>query len=232
MSSTFQVGDIVEIKLIEKKTHLYYSKNLKKLSPFKEKLIRDIFTEIDKFKEVKQIFVFGSFLSKDVDYNDIDIMVLSDKEIEDKIYQDLIKKFSLKFHVISVEGNNLEESLKISPMTRSMFYYFVSNRPLSVPKETRIEKNHILYLLMMPEDLLKFELDSKVFYSNIRKLITIERFLDCKDADPEEINDSLRKLIREPLLSLIKNNDSIEENSIKELRKIIKLKLESIKKKL
>jgi len=228
----FEVGDSVEIRLLRKKEQLHYSKNLPKLSEFKKRLIKEIFGFLSENKEIKQIFVFGSFLTKDVDYRDIDIILISEREIEEQIYNSLIKKFSLKFHVISIPEKNLEESLKTSPMTRSMLYYFVSNRHFQVSNETKIEKNQILYLLMMPEDLLELELDGYVFYSNIRKLITIEIFLEGKDADPEKISFLLKKIVKEPLLSSIENNEPLEKQDIKELREIIKKKLKSIKSKL
>lgn len=228
----FGVGDLVEVRLIEKKVNLYYSKNLRKLNPFKEKLVRELFVEIVKLPEVQQIFVFGSFLTKEIDYNDIDILVISEEEIEEEIYKNLIKKFSLKFHVISINKDRLEKVLRVCPLTRSMLYSFVSNKPFTISEETEIDKNHILYLLMMPEDLLKIELNSGIFYNNIRKLITIERFLEDKDANPKEIESSLEDLIKEPLLSLIKKNEQIEKNSVDELRRIIKLKIKSIKRKL
>src|SRR3989344_3288307 len=107
----FEVGDIVQVKLVSKKNKLYYSKNLQKLSPFKEKIIQEIFSEVSKFREVKQVFIFGSFLTKKIDYNDIDIILISDNEkIEEKVYDGLIERLNLKFHVVSFKGEGLEKT--------------------------------------------------------------------------------------------------------------------------
>lgn len=83
MAEIFEVGDLVKIRLIMKKERVYYSENLRKLgriSEFKENIIKQIFSLLEKFKEIKQAFVVGSFLTEKADYNDIDIM---SEEIEE-----------------------------------------------------------------------------------------------------------------------------------------------------
>ncbi len=231
----FEVGDLVEIKLLEKKVKLYYSNNLNKqgkLSEFKEDLIRKIFSFLSKYKEIEQIFVFGSFLTKKLDYNDIDIMLLVEKESEkfDKeIYLSLSDKFNLKFHLISIKKDNLKESLKISPLTRSMLYYYISNKEYEIPEKTEIDINHIRYLLMFPEDLLKFNLDSsEIYYNNLRKLLTIESFLNGKDIDPKKLDTLLLEFIDEELLNDIKKNAPIEKDELKTIKNFIRQKLKLI----
>ena len=230
MSSTFQVGDIVEIKLIEKKSQLYYSKNLSKLGEFKERLIREIFSFLSTNKEIKQIFMFGSFLTKDVDYKDIDIILVSEKEIEEQVYNALIKKFSLKFHIISIPEKGLEESLKFSPMTRSMLYYFVSNKPFTVSKEIKVEKNHLLYLLMLPEDVLNIDIGTKMLYSSLRRLVTMGAFLENKEIAPDKIDNELIKDLGEFILDRIKEGESLGDKNLEKVRKIIKIRLNRVKK--
>jgi len=225
----FQEGDIVQVMLLEKRTKLYYSKNLKKLSEFKEKLIKDIFSELSTFKEIKQVFIFGSFLTKNVDYNDIDVLVLNDKDIEETVYNSLIKKFNLKFHVIAIDDKNLKKVLEICPLVRSMLYRFVSNKPFIVQKDTRIDRNHIRFLLMLPEDLLEIELDSKMFYEAIRRLTCIEYFLEDNEIAPDKIDGVLSKTLDNLLLERIKKDEQINNKNIAELRTIIKHKLKKIK---
>ncbi|MEK6895389.1 MAG: nucleotidyltransferase domain-containing protein [Nanoarchaeota archaeon] len=228
----FEVGDIVQVRLLKKHYKLYYSNNLK-ISEFKEKLILDIFSFLSQFKEISQIFIFGSFLTKREDYNDIDILIISDKEkIEQDIYESLINKFNLKFHIISISERQLNYLVHTCPMTRSMLYSFVSNKEFSLPSETRLDKNHIKFLLMMPEDLLNIKINSKIYYDNIRRLITIERFLEKKDANPLEINKELERVLEKNILKLTKDNESINENILRKLKKVIKNKLNNINKKI
>ncbi len=225
----FQVGDTVQITLLEKKQNLHYSKNLKKLSPFKERLIKDIFSNLSSFKEIDQVFIFGSFLTKKSDYNDIDIMVISDKAgVDNQAHEELTEELNLKFHIISLSRKELEESLKISPLTRSMLYYFVSNKPFLMPKDKEIEINHIRYLMMFPEDLLEVELDSESFYEALKRMICIKHFLINKEIAPDKIDEIIKENIDDNLLERIKHNKKIRSKSIAKLRTIIKTKLKEI----
>src|SRR3989344_6685266 len=78
----FDVGDIVEVKLIEKKQELFIHKV--KLTGFKERLIKEIFEFLRKFKDIEQVLVVGSFLMEKSSYNDIDIIVLTKEEKSDE----------------------------------------------------------------------------------------------------------------------------------------------------
>src|SRR3989338_6963318 len=182
----FEVGDIVQVKLVSKKNKLYYSKNLQKLSPFKEK-------------------------------------------IKEKVYDSLIERLNLKFHVVSFKGEGLEKQLRISPVLRSMFYYFVSNKPFSVSKEKEIDVNHIKYLIWFPEDLLKVELDSENFYESLRRLICAEYFLKYKDIAPDKIDEVIKDDIEDYLWERIKDNRKITADSIKKIRELMRKKLKVIK---
>ena len=59
MEEIFEVGDIVQVKLLKKKEQLHYSKTLKKLGEFKERLIKEIFSSL------KALFVMPSPLVYD-----------------------------------------------------------------------------------------------------------------------------------------------------------------------
>ena len=231
----FNAGDVVEVRLLRKKNELHYSKSLKSLGSFKERLIGEIFSFLSKYKKIKQMFVFGSFLTKKVDYNDIDILVLTDKEegeeFDKKLYDNLSEEFNLKFHVISAERKSLLKSLKIGPMTRSMLYYFVSDKKFDIPKEVEIDKNHILTLLMMPEDLLEIKFENgKVYYDSLRKLIVIEKFLEDRDMNINEMNKEIEGHIGVELFKKIQKNEFIRKKEVKKIEEVISKKLNNIKK--
>ena len=232
MNSVFEIGDIVEIKLLSKKESFYYSKNLKKLSNYKENFVKEIFSSLAGFSDIRQVFIVGSFLTNKIDYNDLDVLLITDKNIETKIYNLLIEKFNIKFHVITIPAHRFEYLIYSCPLTRSMLSYFVSNKEFNLPEEIKIDKNHIRYLLMTPEDLLKVNPGSRAYYDSIRRLITIENFLENKPIDILEISSHLTKIIGETLFFLIKSNEIIEKEQIEFLRKIIKEKLSTIKNKL
>jgi len=177
MERIVEVGDLVQIKLLEKHKELYY-KNQKKLPDFKEYLIKNIFSDLQRFNEIKTIFVVGSFLYETI-YNDIDIIIIIDKEkkvSEKNIENLLIKTFNQKFHVLLFSEEKLRTLIEKDPLTRIMFNNYISNKKIDFDYKKKIDEKHIMFLLMMPEDLLELRLPSKIFYNNLRRLITIEEF--------------------------------------------------------
>ncbi|MEK6857957.1 MAG: hypothetical protein AABX39_05205, partial [Nanoarchaeota archaeon] len=83
--------------------------------------------------------------------------------------------------------------------------------------------------LMMPQDLLEIDLNSKVFFDNLRRLTAIERFLENKNLNAEKINQELKELLGERIFKIIKNNELIDDDLKEVLRKHIAQKLNKIK---
>lgn len=231
METLVEVGDEVEVSLIKKHAELHYSKGLKKVSKFKESLIKGIFSFLGNIEGISRIFIVGSFLTEKISYNDIDIVLVADKisnSLNEEIYGKLIEEFNLKFHLLAIEENRFNHLLKICPLTKSMFSKFICNRTVKIPDEKTIDKNHLKFLLMMPQDLLEITLNSRAFFDSLRRLITIERFLKNNNLYTEEINIEIKGLANNILYNKIKNNEEIEEKSIGILRKMIKSKLKII----
>jgi len=227
-----EVGDLVQIRLLEKHESLYYKNQGKKLSDFKEYLIKKIFSYLQKFSEIKTVFIVGSFLYETI-YNDIDVIIIADKEekISEKTIEDLlIKTFNQKFHVLLFDEEKLRTLIEKDPITRIMLKNYISNKKIDFDYKRKIDENHIMFLLMMPEDLLELKLPSKIFYDNMRRLIAIEEFLKDKDLEREELLNKLKKDINIQLLDKIKNNEEVNNKGLKILREFIKKKINNIKK--
>jgi len=231
MQQYFQAGDIVEVRLVEKNNFLFFSKNLKEISEFKEKLAKDIFFSLKDFN-IKQAFLVGSFLTKKVDYNDIDLLIVSNHENEEKIYNFLAEKFNLKFHILVIKEENFSKLLEICPLTRSMLFYYISNKEFKGLPKRVLDKKHINFLLMMPKDLLEVKAESRVFYDSIRRLLAIDYFLRAKNEDTCKIDVEIEKIIGKDLFEIIRRNGTITDKEFLLLRKIIKQKLNSIQQRL
>ncbi|MCK4589842.1 MAG: hypothetical protein KAT77_05330 [Nanoarchaeota archaeon] len=231
MECLIEVGDEVEVKLIKKHTQLFYS-NIKTLSNFKEEITQKIFSFLSKFN-LSSVFIVGSFLTQKINYHDIDIVIITqkkDQKSEQALYHQLIEKINLNLHLLFIPQERFEHLLKACPLTRSMFNQYLSNKKTNLGCKKIIDKKHLNFLLMMPEDLLEITLNSRVFFDNLRRLITIERFLENKDSDIDKINKNLENLIGQRLYQRMKNNQEIEEKTIEDLRRIIKIKLNQIRK--
>ena len=232
MEEVFEVGDLVSIELVEKKVQIFCSKKII-LSKFKEKLAGEIFSFLCDFKGIERIFLVGSFVTQKIDYRDIDLLIVvknKEKIIEEEVYNKLIDKFNLKFHLILIPEDRMTRLAEICPLTRSMLYCCVSNKKFTMPR-SKIDKNHIKFLLMMPEDLLKIKANSRIFYDSIRRLITIEKFLNDKEVNPRKINRELKQVLGD-LFEDIKDNEEVDENTINKLREIIKSRLKRVYRKI
>ncbi|MBI2664175.1 hypothetical protein HYX10_02430 [Candidatus Woesearchaeota archaeon] len=231
MEGLIEAGDMVEVRLVKKHAQLHYPAGLERLSEFKEKLIGDVFSFLSGIDRVERIFVVGSFLTEKVSYNDIDlVLIVSGKSdgFEESVHSRLTDKFNLKFHIIAIEKERFERLLKICPLTKSMFSSFVCNRPIELPDERLVDRKHIRFLLMMPQDLLHVRLGSRVFFDNLRRVVTIERFLRNESLNSASINREVKKLVKGSLYDKLRASEEIEENSVAFLRKLIRAKLASI----
>ena len=232
MDMHFKAGDLVEVTLLKKRVSLYPSNNLKQLSEFKENLIKNIFSSLETFNEIKQIFIVGSFLTQKTEYNDIDLILISDKNLEEEVFVYLTDNFQLKFHIMVISEKSFQYLQKSCPLTRSMLYFFVSNKEFLLSEIIETDKKHLKFLLMMPEDLLTLKLKSRVFYDSVRRLITIERFLENKILNPILIEKEIANLLGEKPAIYLRSGEEIDEPTVKKLRDIIKIKLNNIYKKI
>lgn len=221
----FKAGVLVEVKLIE--NPVFYSNGLK-LNEFKKKLIQEIITAIQEFKEIEQATITGSFLTSNADYNDIDIILVSEKDLSEEAYNLLTEKFSLKFHVIALNKESFDKLIKIDPLTRSMFYYYASTESIQLPKK-EIDKTHLKFLLMFPEDILALNIKPRTYYDSLRRLIAIERFLKNQDENPLRTLEEMKASLGNELFQALKQNEPLEKEAITKVKAILSKKLKETK---
>lgn len=228
MENGIEVGDLVEVRLLRKHLEIYY-KNQEKLSDFKEYLIKNVFSTLQRFNEVEYAFIVGSFLYNTI-YNDIDIVIIAGKAgLETQIQETLTQKFNQRFHVLLFSRDRLKTMIEKDPLIRSMFHSYICNKRLDLAYKMILDAKHIEFLLMMPSDLLEITLPSKAYYDNMRRLVAIQRFLENRPLDRNSISNEIRPMIDTGLFDKMMNNDDMTEKEISTLRRIIKEKLAIIR---
>lgn len=228
MEGRIEVGDLVEVRLLRKHLDLYY-RNQEKLSDFKEYMVKGIFSALQEFSDIEQAFIVGSFLCNIV-YNDIDVAIITEKEgFNKQIEETLAQKFNQKFHVLLFSRDRLKTLVEKDPLIRSMFHSYICNKKMDITYKMVLDAKHIEFLLMMPSDLLEITLSSRVYYDNIRRLVTIQRFLENKSLDRKSISNEIKSMIDAGLLKKMIDNSDVTEKEISALRKIIKEKLDAIR---
>lgn len=222
MNEFFQAGDEVEIRLIKKAT-LRTEKNV-----ILSKERRALADQILKFFSERNIkaLIFGSFV-KSKNFRDIDIMITSNINKEQEIeFQENFGDFT---HVIKIPENKLADLYERCPITKYMLEAFISNFSISFSGKKKIDKNHIKYLMMMPEDILEFELDSRLYYDNLRKLVTIEYFLKDKKSKSELRNRIIEKSLGVDLAKRMSENDILTNAEYVKIKYVMKKKIKLIK---
>ncbi|MBI2575923.1 hypothetical protein HYV84_01815 [Candidatus Woesearchaeota archaeon] len=228
----FEAGDLVQVKLLQKRAGVYYSSKKIKLTPFKEKLARDVFSLLLQNPSVKMVFFVGSFLTSHSEYRDIDIAVIgadSQHEIQAAIPKQLSDAFGLRFHILFFTEEQLPNLLRVCPLTRGMFSLFASSMPFSLPTETLRDEKHIEFLIMMPEDLLSVAASPRAFYDALRRVIAIEHFLLGRPLDGASIGKETGKLMGDQVATFLADNESLPELHIAAVRKVIREKIASIR---
>ena len=170
-------------------------------------------------------------MTRERDYQDVDILIFSEEDIEAEAYHALENKIDMKFHILVAKKELFLEELKISPLLRSMLSTFISSSSFSLPVETHIDEKYLRYLLMMPKDLLKVKLDEgRVYYDSLRKLLVIEYFLKDKELSPALLEEKICTLLDKEKVALLRENRYVPDAFLSEIRTIIKKKLSTIEK--
>ncbi len=233
MEIFFEVGDTVEVKLIKKRIQLQYSKNLKRLSDFKETVIKSIFSAMYQYPSVLQTFIVGSFLKQKAEYHDVDVLIVVQKKddtLEKTIYGELGDLINLKFHLMMIPQERFLHLLESCPLVRNMLSCFVSDQPFKPLPQRVIDQDHIKFLLMMPEDLLTIRVPSRGYYDSMRRLIVIKNFLVNEENRFFDIEEELASLMQRALVKMLSDNEPIDNKSLKKVRAVIKSLLDSISK--
>lgn len=218
--SEFEPGDLVEVKLVKKALQLYVSRGVK-LTAFKQDLLTKALRVV-RGLGYADVLVVGSFLTKQVDYNDIDLVILADKVDDELIQNKLTKLFSQRFHVLSISPDRFLELLRFCPLTRSMLDHYVSIRGVTPLPTKEIRANHIEYLLMFAEDLLDVDVPSQVYLKTLRRLQLIKRFVGGNTID-------LADLLGGPLYLTLTEGLSLSKEQLTTLRTILRSELKEIR---
>lgn len=139
------------------------------------------------------------------------------------------KRLDQKFHVLSFNKEKLKTFIETDPLIRAMFNNYISNKKINLDFNRKINWNHLNFLLMMPEDLLDLEVSSRIYFDNLRRLITIERFLNNKQLSRKIILDEILNILPENLLNRIRSNQPTNNKEIKLIKNIIKEKIKKIR---
>lgn len=176
-----------------------YFYNIPSLEPLKVKAVEEIFLVIDKHSNTyENIIITGSFLEKGFDFNDIDILLISEQEEEED--KEAIKKAietetGIKTQLIIITNKQLLKGLATDPLYKMMLSRCVTKKRFIYKTEKEIDYKLLdLHLLKSKVIIDNFDLlDGNEKWYLVRNLICISLFLQDKKINKENVEKEIQE---------------------------------------
>ena len=176
----------------EKKPYFY---NIPSIEPTKLKIINELFSIIDRLIENENIIITGSFLEKGFHFNDIDIIIITDKKYDiQKILEDT---FKTKIHVLIMSNEALMKGLSSDPLYQMMISSCISKKRFVYKIKNEIDYK-ILDVHLLKSKLLLDNFDiltGKEKYDLTRNMIAISLFLTNKKLSKKIVDNEIKKTL-------------------------------------
>ena len=203
----FELGEIVLIKpALQKIKPKPYYYNISYLEPIKNVIIEEI---LNYFEHVDNIIITGSFLEKGYDFEDIDVILVTDKKTDNQNIERHFKStLGISVHIISMNFRVLIKGLNTDPLFQTLLSKFVSKK--RVIFKTKNEVNYkLLDLHLLKSKTLMDNFDfstGKEKYKMTRNLIAIMLFMNNKEISTETINNKINEYFGHDAIKKIKEN--------------------------
>jgi len=217
------IGTYVKIKPVQKiklSKKLYYH-NLNYLEPLKTKTIQEITSIINNYNP-QNIIITGSFLEKGFNFNDIDILIINDKNINQKQIKSKIEnQIGIKTHLIQISNKTLIKGLSTDPLYNLMLNKCVSKKRLIYKIKYKINYKILdLHLIKSKTLLNNFNiLNGNEKYYLTRNLISIMQFLNKDKITKEKVDKEIEKTFNIKIQDL-KHNILNKEKFLKKYKKL------------
>ena len=196
--SDFKIGSYVIIKplYIEKKLkEKLYFYNTRLLEPLKLEIINEIIQIINKGIKNENIIITGSFLDKGFNFNDIDVIVITEIKSKKDIEKFIENKTEIKTHIILINNKELMKGLAIDPLyqvmlskcvTKKRFVYKIKPKP-----NYKILDLHLLKSKILVDNF--DNLNGSEKYNLIRNMVAISLYLRDRKITKDKVDSEIEK---------------------------------------
>ena len=223
------IGEYVVIKPLDsEKKNIKFKKlyfyGIKDLKPIKLSIIKEIIDIIEKNIKPHNIIITGSFLDRGFCFNDIDIIIVSEKNTKTSIEKNIIKKLGIKIHIIILSNKSLTKGLESDPLYQAMLSRCVARKRLIPIKKQKINYKLLDLHLLKSKDLAdNFDiLNGNEKYNSVRNLIAIHLFLKKEKVTIEKINKEIISLFKLESIKEIKENMTDKKSFLNKYEEIYK----------
>ncbi|PIN91544.1 hypothetical protein COU57_00145 [Candidatus Pacearchaeota archaeon CG10_big_fil_rev_8_21_14_0_10_32_14] len=156
----------------------------------------------------------GSFLEKGFNFNDIDIIIIYNKKLNElHLSKKIESMFGIKTHILLIDNKSLLEGFSSDPIYQLMLSKCVSSKRLIIKSTNRFDfKKLDLHLLKSKNLSDNFELLSgKEKYDLIRNVVAISLFIKNQKVNKESVDREIKIELRLDTKEIIENK--IEKKS-------------------
>ncbi len=205
------IGDYVVVRVVsleEQEQLKKHEKNLKKpflyginnIEPIKMEIISRIFGILDKF-QFENVIITGSFLEKGFNFNDIDLMLVSEEENSAKkeiIESKIANSIGIKPHLIVLSKKILISRMETDPIYESMIGKCISRERIVFNYKRQILPRLLDLQLLKSKDLIgnfqEYNGQEKEYF--VKNLVSISLFLEGKKIKQEEIARKIKAKLK------------------------------------
>lgn len=223
----FSIGSYVLIRPIETIEPIgkLYFYNIKAIEPIKLGIINKMVSIIDKVSEYENLIVTGSFLEKGFNFNDIDVIVISEQTLDEEyIKKTTLIEIGVKLHLIVIDNKSLIRGLQTDPLYQMMLSRCVAKKRFIYKVKYNINYKILdLHLLKSGSLINNFDyLNGSEKYALTRNMLAIDYYLKNKKIDKEKIDKGIKKIFNLKNTAMIKKNMLDKKDFLKKYDNVYK----------
>lgn len=215
--SGFSIGSYVVLKPLEVKKTIEkpYFYNIKSIEPIKLGIINELFSIIDTKINYENIIITGSFLDEGFNFNDIDIIVVSKDNLNEKSIEDIIK---IKIHLIVIDNKALTKGLSTDPLYQMMLSKCITKKRFIYKLKHKINYKildlHLLKSEILIDNFNYLNGDEKYYLT--RNMIAVYLYLQNKKINKDSVDREIKFIfnledIKEIKLNILNKNKFLKK---------------------
>ena len=213
----------LETKRISKEKLYFY--NVRSIEPIKLQLINEIINIINKkIKKYENIIITGSFINEGFNFNDIDILLITEGKVNIKYMErNIEEKTKIKPHIILISNKELVEGLSTDPLYQIMLSNCIAKNRFVYRVKYKINYKILdLHLLKSKTLIDNFDdLNGNEKYSLVRNMVAISLYLDIKDKiNQEKVDKEIKNQFNLKDINEIRQNILQKDKFLKKYKEI------------
>jgi len=207
----FPLGGYVVVKPLEsmhvtEKPHFY---GIKEVAPLKLGIVQEIFALISRHAhDCENVLITGSFLEEGFSFQDIDVLIITDKEMNEKSLQKAIESsIKIEVHLLVMSHDALLKGLATDPLYHMMLSKAVAKKRFIYHVEREVDYKLLdLHLLKSRVLIDNFDsLNGNEKYSLVRNMVAIFEFIKGEKLRKEHVDKEIESIFQVKVFTIRQN---------------------------